>query len=195
MWIVGLDFNMAKTIDLPMFEEMIPKRFKKAFTNRDNQPVWEIEGDNRSWIIRFKSADSGRAKFQGAAVDDIKFDEEPGKTDIFAECEQRLVDRAGVWSMTATPVLGTAWLRALSNREDVWSNLNEPISQWDNPYLPLEEIERTVRNYPEEEVDVRVEGKYMIFGGKPVFRTCIKRLNDRLAELKANEPEIGVIAA
>jgi phage terminase large subunit-like protein len=194
-WIIGLDFNMVKTIDLPMFESFLPGRFKKAFSNRDNQPMWEIEGDGRHWIVRFKSADSGRSKFQGAAVDWIWFDEEPGKTDIFAECEQRLVDRAGIWWMTATPVLGTTWLRALANREDVWSNLNEPISQWDNPYLPQEEIERTIKNYPEDEVDVRVEGKYMVFGGKPVFRTCMKQLNDRLNELKMNEPEIGIIAA
>lgn len=196
LWISGLDFNMVKTIDLPMFEKFLPNRFKKHFSNKDNQPVWEIEADGRTWIVRCKSTEQGQRKYQAAKINAMWQDEEPMHSgEIWPEAEQRLVDLRGIWWLTATPILGTVWLRALASRDDVWSNLNEPISQWDNPYLPIEEIEATARRAPEDERDVRIEGKYMVFGGKPVFRTCMKQLNDRLNELKVNEPEIGVIAA
>jgi phage terminase large subunit-like protein len=168
-WIVGLDFNMVKTVDLPKFRKFIPSSFEKHFTSRDNQPVYELWNDERKWTVRFKSSEAGRAKFQGAEVDFIWFDEEPQRTDIFSECEARLIDRAGVWWMTATPILGTIWLKHLSERSDVFSNINSGVAMWDNPYLPEDEIQKLADQWDDEERLVRIEGNYIVFGGKPVF--------------------------
>ena len=68
--------------------------------------------------------------------------------------------------MTATPMLGTAWLKAKSEEEKVFTTFG---ASWDNPYLPMEEIEIAASNLTEEERLVRIEGNYIIFGGKPVF--------------------------
>lgn len=190
-WVVGLDFNMVKTIDLLKFEKFLPSSFQKKFSNRDNQPVWEIWNSERHWVVRFKSSEAGREKFQGAEIDWIWFDEEPKKTNIFSECMTRLIDRAGSWWMTATPILGTAWLKALAEREDVYSNLLEPVSMWDNPYLPEDEIQAKLADYTEEEALVRVEGRYLVFGGRPVF--SILKLQEILNELKdINKHPVGV---
>ncbi len=57
---------------------------------------------------------------------------------------------------------------------------------WDNPYLPIAEIQRQAEELSEEERDVRIEGKYIIFGGNPVFN--VRRLNRMLDNLKNDEP-------
>jgi phage terminase large subunit-like protein len=193
-WIVSLDFNMSRDVGLPKFEKFLPKAYATHYNKQDR--IWTCEAEDRQWEIHFKSTDQGRAKFQGAEVDWIWFDEEPSKTEIFSECETRLVDRAGIWWMTATPILGTAWLRALCERDNVYSNLRAPIAMWDNPYLPLEEIKGVAESYTtEEERLVRVEGNYIVFGGRPVFRDAIQKLNKRLEEIKEDiPPSEGVLA-
>lgn len=188
-WVVGLDFNMVRDIDLPKFEKFLPKQFDSGFSKADR--IWECEGEGRHWRVQFKSSDSGRAKFQGAKVDCIWFDEEPDKIEIFNECMMRLIDRRGVWWMTATPILGSAWLKALSEQDDVYMTTG---TMWDNPYLPEAEIRREAEKLPEEERLVRIEGQYIVFGGRPVFRSYIQALNQRLQALKKEpSPLIGHI--
>ena len=187
-WIVSLDFNMSRDIGLPKFEKFLPKHYQYHYNKQDR--IWECIGEGRHWFIYFKSTDQGRAKFQGAEIDWIWFDEEPSKTEVFSECMTRLIDRAGIWWMTATPILGTAWLKALAEREDVYSNLFEPVSMWDNPYLPEDEIKAKRADYTEDEALVRIEGQYICFGGRPVFRTYIKPLNERLGNLKKEAPPL-----
>ena len=83
--------------------------------------------------------------------------------------------------MTATPMLGTAWLKAKAEDPKVFTTYG---ASWDNPYLPWEEIEDAASNLTEEERLVRIEGKYIIFGGKSVFDTIgltryMSKLHDR----------------
>lgn len=176
-WVVGLDNKMIDRIDRPMFEMFLPDRYKTHFDKQRN--IWTCRNDEEGiyWEVEFKSTEMGRDKFQGAKVDFIWFDEEPGKTDIFNECMMRLIDRDGIWWMAATPINGTIWLKELSERENVFSVTG---AMWDNPFLPLARIEEEVKNLTEEERWVRVEGRYIVFGGKPVFN--IKVLNKMLDE-------------
>jgi phage terminase large subunit-like protein len=180
---------MSRDIGLPKFEKFLPKHYQVHYNKQDR--IWECGHGDRYWQIFFKSSDSGRTKFQGAEVDFIWFDEEPQKTEIFNECMMRLIDREGIWWMTATPVLGTAWMKSISEQEGVLATYG---SMWDNPYLPEEEVKREAAKLPEEERLVRIEGQYIVFGGKPVFRTYIKELNQRLQNLKKEpSPLIGHI--
>jgi phage terminase large subunit-like protein len=55
------------------------------------------------------SYDQKLEKFAGTSRHWIHFDEEPPK-DIFTECRMRLVDTAGCWYMTMTPVNGMTWV-------------------------------------------------------------------------------------
>jgi phage terminase large subunit-like protein len=169
-WIVGLDNAMIRDIDRPLFEQFLPSRYKTKFYKQDN--IWLCHGDGREWKIGFKSTEMGPDKFQGAKIDFIWFDEEPKKTLIFNEACTRLIDTAGVWWMTATPVRGTAWLQALSKRHDVFRTF---AGMRENPHIPIEEVEAFALTLPEDERDVRIEGLYVTFGGNPVFPGKIVR--------------------
>jgi phage terminase large subunit-like protein len=56
-------------------------------------------------IIRFKSYEQGRQKFQGEGLDWIWFDEEPD-IDLYAEGMTRIGEKNGIAWMTFTPLLG-----------------------------------------------------------------------------------------
>ena len=187
LWIVGLEYNMVSDVNLPKFNKLLPRNFTipgvSIFNKSDN--IWHIKGEGRDWIVQFKSSDSGREKFQGEAVDAIWFDEEPSKTDIFNECMRGLVDRAGIWWMTATPIRGTAWLKNQMEKDSVFVTTG---TMWDNPYIPFEEVEKYAADLPEDERDVRIEGKYIVFGGNPVFN--IRILNAMLADMKHDTPAL-----
>jgi phage terminase large subunit-like protein len=175
-WIVGLDNPMLRDIDRPMFEKFLPSRFKTKFYKQDN--LWICHGDGREWKVIFKSTEMGTDKFQGAKIDWVWIDEEPKNTDIFSEIEARLVDSRGVWWMTATPVRGTAWLKALSERWDVYRTF---AGMRENPYIPLDAVEAFAKTLPEDERLVRIEGEYIIFGGNPVFdRTILRKLKEAI---------------
>lgn len=182
-WIVGLDYNMVRDVNLPKFNKLLPRNFTINSTFNKSDNIWYIKGEGREWIVQFKSSDSGSAKFQGDAVDFIWFDEEPSKTDIFNECMMRLIDSAGIWWMTATPIRGTAWLKAKTEEDDIFVTAG---AMWDNPYIPLEEVKKKADKLPEDEREVRIEGKYVVFGGNPVFKIPI--LNKMLADIKHDEP-------
>jgi phage terminase large subunit-like protein len=188
LWIVGLDYNMVRDINLPKFNKLLPRNYEIHSTYNKSDKIWWIQGEGREWKVQFKSSDSGREKFQGDEIDAIWFDEEPAKTDIFSECMMRLVDRAGIWWMTATPVNGSAWLKALSEREDVFCTSG---AMWDNPYLPEEEVEKAAAELDEEERLVRIEGQYIVFGGSPVFKISI--LTHMIDGLKADTPIEDVV--
>lgn len=186
-WIVGLNFNMVRDINLPKFEKFMPSNYEAMSTFNKQDKIWWVNGEGRSWKIQFKSADSGRRIFQADDVDWIWFDEEMPE-EVFNECMMRLIDRKGIWWMTATPILGTAWLKAKTEEDDVFTTTG---AMWDNPYLPIDEIKKKSANLPEEERLVRIEGKYIMFGGKPVFD--VMHLQSLMEELKNGEKHpIGV---
>ncbi len=191
-WVVGLDFNLIQSIDLPMFEKFMPRSISSSpskFYAKDM--MWNIITPKGEWQIWFKSSEAGREKFQGQKVDWIWFDEEPKKTNIFNECMMRLIDNSGIWWMTATPILGTKWLKDLCNAQE---NFSCTGGMMDNPYLPLEKVKKEGAKLSEEEYDVRILGRYVLFGGKPVFK--MKVLNDMIKQLEDETPaETGILVA
>src|SRR6516225_9506569 len=60
-------------------------------------------------MIEFMSYDQELEKFAGTSRDWTWFDEEPPE-DIFTECKLRLVDTAGYWWITMTPIEGMTWV-------------------------------------------------------------------------------------
>ena len=187
-WIVGLDYNMVRDVNLPKFNKLLPRNYTINSTFNKSDNIWYISGDGREWIVQFKSSDSGQAKFQGDAVDFIWFDEEPTKTDIFNECMMRLIDSAGIWWMTATPVNGTAWLKTKTEEDDVFVTSG---AMWDNPYIPLEEVQKKSDKLSEDEQLVRIEGKYIVFGGSPVFN--IRLLSRMIEDLKQDHSTYEIV--
>ena len=182
-WVIGLDNKMMDRVDLPDFNEFLPQHYKTHYDKQRN--IWHCdnEGEDRHWEIEFKSTEMGEDKFQGAKVDWIWFDEEPKKRKVFKECMMRLVAKGGVWWMTATPIKGTAWLKSIVEREDVF-DISAGI--YENPYIPVEEIERLKNTYTEDEIATRIYGKYITYGGNPVFN--IRILNQLIDKLKNDLP-------
>lgn len=177
-WIVGLDNPMIRDIDRPLFEKFLPSRFKTKFYKQDN--LWVCMADDREWKVVFKSTEMGADKFQGAKVNWVWMDEEPKNTDLFSEMEARLVDLRGIWWMTATPVRGTAWLKALSERPDVFRTF---AGMRENPHIPLDAIEAFAKTLPDDERAVRIDGEYIIFGGNPVFdRSTLRKIREAIEQ-------------
>jgi phage terminase large subunit-like protein len=165
-WVVGLDSKAIEAIQKPYFEKFIPKRYIENGKWNGKYNYWTFDSDGRHWEVWFKSVDSGKKKFQSDAIDFCWVDEEPLKEGIFSEMEIRLIDKQGIWLMTATPVEGTRWLKDTLERDDVFYTM---AGMRENPYIPLVEIEKVAAKLPKDERDVRIEGKYIIFGGRPVF--------------------------
>lgn len=120
-------------------------------------------GLSRIW---FKSCEMGRAKFQGASLDYVWFDEEPPE-DIFDECMMRVVDKKGDIFATMTPLLGRTFVydRIYLNPghdDRVWY---EFISWKDNPFLDEEELTSIRASLSEEELNMREHGRFSSLKG------------------------------
>ena len=192
-WIVGIDNQRMKQVDIPAFKKFLPARYKPTGSWSKQDLIQTCEADGRNWQIQFKSGEMDITKFMGEAIDWIWIDEEPkyGFEEKYAEMMLRLMDKKGIWWMTATPILGTAFLKKLSEMRGVFATTS---SVWDNPYIPEEEIQRILENecLTQEDIDVRIEGKYIIFGGRPVFN--VRLLNGMLDKAKAEAPAMqGVL--
>jgi phage terminase large subunit-like protein len=168
-WIVGLDNPMIRDIDRPLFEKFMPQHWLKEphgkYVKQDN--IWYFNCEGRQWKVVFKSTEMGSSKFQGSKVDAIWVDEEPRQgEELWQEIEARLVDMKGIFWITATPVRGTAWLKGISERDGVHKTF---AGMRDNPYLPADEVNEFAKTLSEDDRAVRIDGKYLVFGGKPVF--------------------------
>lgn len=127
--------------------------------------VTTIYGDT----IDFKSADSGREKFEGGEWDFVWIDEEMPDPLIFDEIQRGLVDRGGSGIWTFTPLARS--LKALQMHEDA----NDPdsevsvfevqISILDNPHLNKQARDAFIASIPEEYYDTRVYGEFLILEG------------------------------
>lgn len=166
MWVIGLDSKVVDAVNRPKFEMFIPERYKAGGEWSAKQQRWVLSADGRTWEVFFKYVESGRVKFQNDKINFAWIDEEPHKTEIFTEIETRLVDLQGLWLMTATPVMGTRWLKEMTERLDVFTTF---AGMRENPHIPLDEVERLAKQLPEDERLVRVEGQYVVYGGRPVF--------------------------
>lgn len=115
-------------------------------------------GFGRLW---FKSSEMGRAKFQGASVDFVWFDEEPPE-DIYIECLMRVADTKGDVFGTMTPLKGRTFVYDriyLNSRHDneVWYEFMD----WsDNPHLDTEEMNRLSESLSAEELNSRRYGRF-----------------------------------
>lgn len=161
-WVVTLDRNLHLTVLRPKVLEYIPADLIEKTLDGD---VPEIRLKNGSRIY-FKSCASGWLKFQAAAVDWIWFDEEvPQK--VFRECRIRLIDRRGSWWMSLTPVAGINW---------IFHDVYQPIvkgtadpgrlalftwSTYQNTTLSREEIDEVLGDYPEQERQIRIYGRFI----------------------------------
>lgn len=102
-WISSLDFPSSRDITQQKILKFCPKRFYSGF-NKEDKKLFLRNGSE----LGFKSADSGRDKYQGTSRNGIWQDEEHPK-EVYDECYMRTIDCCGWISFTFTPVEGLTW--------------------------------------------------------------------------------------
>lgn len=181
-WVVSLDFPSSRDIIQPKYFDngfvpagsthapFIPDREIEGYKGPGDRPSgWRVSDQvlrlKNGSIIGFKSADSGRKKFQGTERDWVHFDEEP-PLDIYVECTLRVgARRLRVFgTCTLLPpegqVGGVSW--AFEKLIQPWQQKKLPgvqlftASIYDNPHIPREDIARLEAKYPEGSLERRI---------------------------------------
>lgn len=119
-------------------------------------------------FVEFMSYEQEVAKFAGTSRHFIHFDEEPPQ-DIYIENMTRLLDTAGSWWMTLTPVMGMEWMYDdifLPGKNNPESSIEViEVDMTENPYLSPIEILNYLELIPEDDHDARKKGKFVRRGG------------------------------
>lgn len=168
--ICGVDFNYGvEQILKPEFMRWCPLSELKGgswYTAWDRE-TRTVTFENGSFV-EFKSYDQDVEKFAGTSRHFVHFDEEPPQ-DIYIECIARLVDTAGSWWMTLTPVQGMIWMYDeifVKGQSDPEAGISViEVDMHENPYISEEEINTFIAALPEEDREARAKGKFNRRGG------------------------------
>lgn len=176
-WAIALDHMNMGGVQRRAVMSMLPRGYKYyKMESRIVLPApWKSE-------IVFKSADSGREKFQGEGLQAAWFDEEPiGQEghEIFKEVYARR--KPGVplrIFLTFTPLQGLSWAydylwdtrsKVRLNGVDTFSFDIFQCAIDQGGFLSKDEIDAIVAGYNENERKARVYGQFTMMGGSPFF--------------------------
>lgn len=171
-WVSALDFPTSRDVIQPKYfnngfvpagathEPFIPER--EIADWRVGDQVLKLKNGS---IIGFKSAETGRTKYQGAEKDWVHMDEEHPK-DIYDEISIRIGARKLRKFITATllpppgQLGGVSWMfESIIKPWLAGTNPNVEIFQssiYDNPYIPIPEIAKLEALWPEGSIDRRI---------------------------------------
>ena len=174
-WVTSLDFPSSRDIIQPKYFDngFVPGGASHAPFIPDREIArdgWRISDQilklKNGSIIGFKSADSGRLKFQGAEKDWIHFDEEPPK-DIYEEALIRVGAGRRLRVFATCTILppegqvgGVSWI--YSDIILPWQSGERPdigvfgSSIYDNGHIDPAEITRLEAMYPEGSIQRRI---------------------------------------
>ena len=170
-WVVSLDFPTSRDIIQPKyFDNGVGRASHPAFIPEREIKDWRTADQllllHNGSIIGFKSADSGRGKFQGVEKDWIHFDEEPPE-EVYGECTVRIGTRRLLIFGTCTllppegQVGGVTWLYDAVAKPYLNGTLPDYVfvvqmSMYDNPHLPEEAIAQYASRYKPDSVEFRI---------------------------------------
>lgn len=206
-WVVSLDFPSSRDI-------VQPKLFDNGAAGQPSHPPFIPDREIKSWrvsdqvlvlkngsVIGFKSADSGRAKFQGTDRDYVWFDEEP-PLDVYEETVMRVpagrrMRIFGTCTLLPNETTGSgvswAFERIIKPWQDGTAKHNVfSASIYDNPYLSVEEVRRLEAMYPQGSLirRIRLDGELIAgLSGSRVYSAFERSSHTSTAvELKPNLP-------
>lgn len=107
IWCGFPDYPFFRRTTLRIFRRWAPRNRLINYDKTEKVAIFR-RADGGTCEFFFVSYDSGRDKWQGAAVDFIWLDEEC-PLDIYEEAMARLVDSGGQMLMTQTPISGLGW--------------------------------------------------------------------------------------
>jgi len=177
-WVSALDFPTSRDV-------LQPKYFDNGFVKPGANPPFIPAREIERWsqddkvlrlkngsIIGFKSADSGRSKYQGAGQDWFHMDEEH-PYDIYEEAVIRVGNRPMSFFCTCTILPpeglagGTSWVFPKIIRPWQEGRMQHMqlfgASIYDNPHIPVSEIRRLESIYPEGSTSrrIRMDGEWL----------------------------------
>lgn len=188
VWVVSPDANVSRDVSEEKIYAFLPKE------DREKNLIWHSV--DRQWThkktgstLGFKSADSGRSKFQGPSRTLVGFDEEVPE-DIYKECFARTIDQAGDITFSFTALIAEPWMYKLlykSNRDVIVI----PVGLVDNPHLPASALEDAKAEYKGDEYRIRVLGEFILRIGAPFFPR--EDIEHQLKRVDALEVQKGAI--
>jgi phage terminase large subunit-like protein len=178
--IVGVDFTNGIELNLkPLFIRWCPPSYLRggSWSSAWDAQTRTINFANGS-TCEFMSYEQDLDSFAGTSRHFVHFDEEPPQ-EIYIECLARLIDTAGSYWMTLTPIMGMEWMYDEIYMKGINSHgsLENPstigvieVDMHENPYLPETEIETFINALDADDRDARVKGKFIRRGGL-VYKT------------------------
>lgn len=124
----------------------------------DTLVVRHVSGKNS--VIRFKSYDQGRQKWQGDTIDWTWLDEEP-PPDVYTEALARFTATDGLSWMTFTPLKGMSTVVKRFYSAPVESRAKVTMTVHDAKHITPDMLKRMLEKYPEHEHDTRINGTPM----------------------------------
>jgi phage terminase large subunit-like protein len=168
--VVAPDFvNGIQKIILPEFARWLPPSYLKNGSWTDSYSVRDrtLTLENGSFV-EFMSYEQELDSFAGTSRDFLHCDEEPPKA-VFEENTARLIDTAGYWWMTMTPVEGMSWvydLIYLLGKNDPNSNITViEVDMLENPHLSRQEAESYLAGLSPDDRLARGRGQFVQVGG------------------------------
>lgn len=161
---VGVDFDHGVSkIMMPEVARWLPPSLliNGSWEDSYDKQLKTLTLTNKS-TLEFMSYEQDLEKFAGTSRDAVWFDEEPPE-DIFNECMMRLIDVAGVWWMTMTPVEGMTWTYdsiyvASRTNTDIFV---VEVETDENPFINTSEIDILQIGLDDEEKKARRKGQYV----------------------------------
>lgn len=171
-WVSALDFPTSRdTIQPKYFDNgfVPPGATHAPFIPPREIDEWRVSDQvlklKNGSIIGFKSAETGRLKYQGSEKDWVQLDEEHPK-DIYDEISIRVGARKLRMFTTATilppegQVGGVSWMFGSVIQPFLDGTRNDievfNASIYDNPFIPEEEIRKLEAKYPEGSLERRI---------------------------------------
>lgn len=146
-------------------------------------------------ILRFKSYEQGRTKFQGDTLDFLWLDEEPD-LGIYSECLARMTATSGMLFMTFTPLKGMSDVvirftdEQSEDREIVRMGMNDVPSVEDGGHIPEKERASIIAGYPAHEREARANGEPLLGSGR-IFTLPEDRISEpAIPDLPPHWPKI-----
>lgn len=168
---IGVDFNNGiEKIIKPEIVKWIPPSFLINGSWEDSySKEYKTLTLNNGSFLEFMSYDQDVDAHAGTSRHFIWFDEEPPEA-IYDENMQRLVDTAGHWWMTMTPVEGMTWVFEEIYEPGLSDSLGSGIFVIEvdttmNPYIDHESREILLQALTAEEKLARTQGKFIGRGG------------------------------
>jgi phage terminase large subunit-like protein len=187
-WVSSVDFEVSKSVAEQMVRKFLPQDLI-AGEDKEHRVIHL----KTKVSIGFRSAESGRTKYQGRMIDWIWWDEEQGKS-IYDECMARLVDRQGWFFFTMTPLMGFTW-----SYPELYERQSDPVVDVEfveaptdsNFYLPksaIAEFRAGLERDPEL-LATRFYGRYTLFSARSPFgEACLRLVKDGIIEGRKTGP-------